>query len=53
MLCIIFGVMIAALTYNWLGNWAALAGVIAAAALYLGMKFWPVKSDPAKSDQAK
>ena len=46
MLCIIFGVAIAALTYNWLGDCAALAGVIAAVGLFLTMKFWPMKKKP-------
>ena len=43
MLCILFGAGIAALTYNWLGNWAALVGVVGAAGLFLTMKYWPTR----------
>lgn len=43
MLCLLFGVMIAALTYNWLGEWSVLAGIVAAASVFSIMKFWPAK----------
>jgi len=43
MLCILFGAMIAALSYGWIGDWVALAGAVAGAALYLTMRYWPVK----------
>lgn len=44
MMCLLFGVIVATATWPWLGPWAALAGLGAAAGLFLGLKFWPTKS---------
>lgn len=43
MLCILFGVLVASLFWNWLDVWAAIPGLIAAAGLFLTLKFWPTK----------
>ncbi len=44
MLCIIFGITVALITWGQLGNWSALVGVGATIGLYLTMKFWPTES---------
>jgi len=44
MLCIVFGVMMAALTWAWVGSWAGLVGIAAAVGLYATMRFWPLKT---------
>lgn len=44
MLCLFFGAIVATALWPWLGPWSALAGLSAAGALFLGLKFWPGKT---------
>lgn len=43
MLCLFFGIILATALWPWLGPWAAVAGLGAAAALFGALKFWPSK----------
>jgi hypothetical protein len=51
MLCLFFGVIVASVLWPWLGVWATLAGLGAAGALFLTLKFWPDKADKPSSQE--